>query len=266
LGLFNFLKKPLDWAVVRAILVELKMHLASPPHPSAPAPRTQGLGLDLKPGDDHYRAYVGPPQDYDLISAMGFNLLTSAGLRQNHRLLDIGCGSLRLGRLFIPYLNPGNYIGVEPNRWLVEDGMLNEIGSDQIRLKRPVFSFRDSLDEFTESLQADYALAQSIFSHCGLDLIDQWLRQIARHLKPTGALFATFLIADTDFVRTGWVYPDCVNYRVETMAAVAAKHGLRFRLLDWKHPRQSWALFAREQYDRAPISTGVVTWNNAFDK
>ncbi len=144
--------------------------------------------------------------------------------------------------------------------------MLNEIGGDQIRLKRPVFSFRDSLDEFTESLQADYALAQSIFSHCGLDLIDQWLRQIARHLKPTGALFATFLIADTDFVRTGWVYPDCVNYRVETMAAVAAKHGLRFRLLDWKHPRQSWALFAREQYDRSLISDGVVSWNNVFDK
>lgn len=50
----------------------------------------QDLGLHLKPGDPHYRAYVGPPQDYDLVSAMCFNLLTSLGLRQHHRVLDIG--------------------------------------------------------------------------------------------------------------------------------------------------------------------------------
>ena len=44
----------------------------------------------LKPGSDHYRAYVGPPRDYDLISAMVFNLLTCCGLRQSHKVLDIG--------------------------------------------------------------------------------------------------------------------------------------------------------------------------------
>jgi len=228
--------------------------------------RVQGLGLEFRPGDNHYRAYVGPPQDYDFVAAMVFNLLTCAGLRQNHRMLDIGCGSLRIGRLFIPYLNPENYIGVEPNRWLIEDGILNEVGRDQIRLKRPVFSYRDSLEEFAEPLQADYALAQSIFSHCGLDLIDQWLRQISQHLKPTGALFATFLIADRDFQGSGWVYPDCVNYRIETMVSVAATHGLKFALLNWKHPRQAWGLFAREKYDYSMIRDGNLAWNNLFDK
>ena len=73
--------------------------------------KTVGLGLDLNAGDEHYRAYVGPPADYDLVSAMVFNLLTSMGLRQHHRVLDIGCGSLRVGRLLIPYLNPKNYFG-----------------------------------------------------------------------------------------------------------------------------------------------------------
>jgi len=88
-------------------------------------PLTTGAGIGLKPGDQHYRAYVGPSQDYDLISAMVFNLLTSVGLRQHHRVLDIGCGSLRVGRLLIAYLNQGNYFGVEPNEWLVSDGILN---------------------------------------------------------------------------------------------------------------------------------------------
>ena len=74
-------------------------------------PKTYGIAIDLSPGDNHYRAYVGPPKDYDLVSAMVFNLLTCLGLRQHHRVLDIGCGSLRSGRLLIPYLNKGNYFG-----------------------------------------------------------------------------------------------------------------------------------------------------------
>ena len=30
----------------------------------------EDLGLGLKPGDPQYRAYVGPPENYDLIAAM----------------------------------------------------------------------------------------------------------------------------------------------------------------------------------------------------
>ena len=97
------------------------------------------LGLNRQIGDLHHRAYIGPPDEYDLISAMSFNLLTSCGLRQHHRLLDIGCGSLRLGRLLIPYLNASNYIGLEPNKWLVEDGLRYELGSSMadIRISSP---------------------------------------------------------------------------------------------------------------------------------
>jgi len=228
-------------------------------------PRTHGLGLEYKAGSAHYRSYVGPPGNYDLVSAMIFNLLTCAGLRQNHKLLDVGCGSLRAGRLLIPYLNAGNYIGIEPNRWLVEDGIMNEVGWDQIRLKRPIFSYHDSLQEFTDPLGIDYALAQSIFSHCGLDLIDNWLMQVSRHLNPTGGLFATFFIANVDYQGKGWVYPKNVRYKIDTIAAVAAKNGLKYALLDWKHPRQSWALFAREAYDYSLIRDGALAWNNLFD-
>src|ERR1700733_10866213 len=181
-------------------------------------PLTTGLGQEYKAGQDHYRAYVGPPKDYDLVAAMVFNLLTCAGLRQHHRLIDIGCGSLRNGRLLIPYLNPGNYIGLEPNKWLVKDGILNEVGEDQIRIKRPIFSYKASFEDFKSPLNADYAVAQSIFSHCGLDLIDEWLQQTAMHLAPTGALFATFLVGDDDFQGSGWGYNRHITFRVETMA------------------------------------------------
>ena len=106
----------------------------------------EDLGLGLKPGDPQYRAYVGPPEDYDLIAAMTFNLLTTLGLRQHHSLLDVGCGSLRIGRLLIPYLNRGKYFGVEPNEWLVDEGIRRELGETLVQIKRPTFFFSDSPD------------------------------------------------------------------------------------------------------------------------
>ena len=74
----------------------------------------------------HYSAYVGPPALYDFMGATQFRLLTTLGLRDTHNLLDFGCGSLRAGRLLIPYLLPGRYFGVEPNAWLVEEAIINQ--------------------------------------------------------------------------------------------------------------------------------------------
>ncbi|MFK5955345.1 MAG: class I SAM-dependent methyltransferase [Planctomycetota bacterium] len=229
-------------------------------------PTTTGLGTDLKPGDEHYRAYVGPPVDYDLVSAMVFNLLTCLGLRQDQRVIDIGCGSLRIGRLLIPYLNEGNYVGVEPNEWLVKDGILNEIGEDQIRLKKPQLSFRADLKEFDEPLMANFAFAQSIFSHCGLDLFRNWLLQAKDHLREDGALLGTFLVDDKDFDGEGWIYPGCVKFRIETIAQLAKECGYGFEMLDWGRPRQSWALFSRPNYDKGLACDGPITWNRCLEQ
>lgn len=219
------------------------------------------LGLNLKPGDNHYRAYVGPPKDYDLVSAMVFNLLTCIGLRQNHKVLDIGCGSLRNGRLLIPYLNKENYIGIEPNKWLVDDGITYEIGKDLVKIKKPTFSYSESMKDFNQPLNIDYAFAQSIFSHTGLDLLDKWFLDVSYHLKEDGILLATFLIDDQDNNENGWVYPDCVKFAPETVAKIASKHGFNFQLLNWFHPRQSWAAFYKKDYDTKLISSNTITWN-----
>jgi len=228
--------------------------------------KTSGLGLDLKPGDEHYRAYIGPPKDYDLVSAMVFNLLTSIGLRQYHQVLDIGCGSLRVGRLLIPYLNPGNYFGIEPNKWLVEDGIENETGRDLLTIKKPTFSFRSSMEEFNSPLNLDFAIAQSIFSHCGKDLIKAWLSQVSFHLKDSGALLATFIVDNKDYDGDGWVYPGCVGFKPETLSEIASDFDLDFDVLDWAHPRQTWALFAKKKYDKSLIAGGQISWNQFVAK
>jgi len=227
----------------------------------------EDLGLGLKPGDPQYRAYVGPPEDYDLIAAMTFNLLTTLGLRQHHSLLDVGCGSLRIGRLLIPYLNRGKYFGVEPNEWLVHEGIKRELGETLVQIKRPTFFFSDSPETIARAKIAfDFALAQSIFSHCGLDLIKAWLSAISRSLAQNGALVATFLIGEEDSAQKGWIYPDCVNYRPATLERAAKDVNLRFEILDCKHPRQTWALFAAQEFDSSWFKDRSLTWNAGLDR
>jgi SAM-dependent methyltransferase len=231
-----------------------------------PSNDLEWLGLGLKPGDPHYRAYVGPPEDYDLVAAMTFNLLTTVGLRQHHSLLDVGCGSLRIGRLLIPYLNRGKYFGIEPNQWLVEEGVKKEIGEAILEIKRPTFFFSDSPATLAQmKVSFDFALAQSVFSHCGLDLISRWLSGISQSLSRSGALLATFLPSEEDSPRTGWVYPECVSYRPATLKRIAAEANLRFEILDWKHPRQTWALFAAPKFNSAWFKNKPLTWNTTLE-
>jgi SAM-dependent methyltransferase len=223
------------------------------------------LGLDLSPGAHHYRAYVGPPQDYDLVAAMTFNLLSTLGLRQHHTLLDVGCGSLRVGRLLIPYLNTGNYTGIEPNKWLVAEGIQRETGQDQIHIKKPKFHFCDSAEPLPPDEWYDFAVAQSIFSHCGPDLVERWLADISSRLRDSGVLIATFLIGEQDCNSTGWIYPACVSYKLETMAGFARNAGFKFLLLDWKHPRQWWALYAKPKFDVTWFQDNDLMWNTWFE-
>jgi hypothetical protein len=96
--------------------------------------------------DRRYRRFVGPVDQYDFMGATQFRLLTTLGLREEHYLLDIGCGSLRAGRLLIPYLLPDRYHGIEPDKFLLDAGIANEVGTDLVRLKRPRFAHNSDFD------------------------------------------------------------------------------------------------------------------------
>src|SRR5262249_3090725 len=157
-------------------------------------------------------AYVGPPRDYDFMGATQFRLLTTLGLREHHSVLDFGCGSLRAGRLLIPYLLPGRYYGLDPNRWLIEDAVAREIGADIIRLKRPTFRHDEDFSAAHFGATFDFILAQSIFSHAGSDIITVALASFRRCLAERGLVLATFIPPEMlgqadDSTARGWIYP-----------------------------------------------------------
>jgi SAM-dependent methyltransferase len=193
-----------------------------------------------------YRSWVGPGERYDLMAAAQFSLLTHLGLREHHSLLDVGCGSLRGGRLFIPYLLPERYFGIEPERWVLEEGIREQVGRDQIELKRPTFSHEAGFRLTVFERRFDFVLAQSIFSHASRAQIEFCLSQAEEVLEPGGALVATFLEGERDYAGSEWVYPDCIAYRPGTVREMVEAAGLTFADLDWPHPNQQrWFVAAR---------------------
>jgi len=192
-----------------------------------------------KVGERDYRAFVGPPDQYDLMGASQFSLLCALGLRESHRLLDIGCGSLRGGRLFIVYLAPGGYTGLEPNGWLVEEAVDRQLGQDLLALKAPTFLNNDRFD--VSGLDPfDFVMAQSIASHTGRAMTRSLLQAIGGALAPSGIAAVTFLHARSDYDGEGWVYPGTVRYRRATIESYLDAAGLQGTPLAWFHPRQTW--------------------------
>jgi SAM-dependent methyltransferase len=204
--------------------------------------------LALPAGAEHYRAYVGRPDQYDLRGAAQFALLIAMGLRGHHRLLDFGCGSLRLGRLAIPYLDPGGYTGLEPNQWLVEDGIERQLGQGILAIKRPTFHAFDDFRADRCGEAFDYIVAQSIFSHAGADIVATGLAGFRRALAPDGLALVTFAHPQAglrpDAAAAGWVYPNGVAFEPATVLRMIAAAGLFGRPLPWYHPRQTWYAIA----------------------
>ncbi|KDA00629.1 type 12 methyltransferase [Hyphomonas polymorpha PS728] len=207
-----------------------------------------GDALGLPAGADHYRAYVGPPRRYDFMSSTQFALLHGLGLREEDKVLDVGCGSLRLGRLLIPFLLEGGYAGVDPNGWLVEEAIRRELGLDAIRLKQPAFSTNGNFDFSGFGWPFDFIIAQSVATHTGPDLLQKLLSGAAASLKPSGLFLFSYIPSQTPTrPADGWYYPDCVEYEEADMLARLALHGLRGRPIPWYHPAARWIIAAKDE-------------------
>ena len=141
-------------------------------------------------------------QRYSLVTITTW--LTS-GHRASLTSWDVGCGSLRAGRLFISYLDKGRYFGIEPNKWLVDEAIENNIGKDLVQIKEPRFDYNSDFSSDVFSEKFDFIIAQSIFSHTGNDLTRIALLNFKKSLRPDGIVVLTFIEGFHDFTGDGWI-------------------------------------------------------------
>lgn len=203
----------------------------------------------IEKGD--YRHYVGPRWAWNTKGALQFLLCTSLGLRWHHDFLDIGCGSLRAGRWFIPYLNPGKYRGIEPVRAMVDLGLEREIGSELEKQKRPSFWHNDafSLDSFDR--QFDMMLCHAVMIHIAKPDLGRLFDMVKEHLKPDGLFIGNYQIGKNDFSKPEAVYPEITRYHKTTIIAMLGFRDLTYTelpLRDYNHSCR-WFTVGRELSD-----------------
>jgi len=146
--------------------------------------------LEARQSPDWHRIAVG-----GLWEEMGekqFEFLRSEGLAPGHRLLDVGCGSLRGGVHFIGYLQPGRYVGVDKDPYLIEAGR-RELAAAGLGDRRPTLVRTDQF-EYRQFGQFDFAIAQSVFTHIPLNAIMRCIGGVEEVLRSGGRFYATFFM------------------------------------------------------------------------
>jgi SAM-dependent methyltransferase len=183
-----------------------------------------------------------PPTDYfslwDDLGSWQFDLLVKMGLKPGHKLLDVGCGALRLGLHAIDYLDDGAYVGVDPFAPYIAMGrdLASKVGLNK------QFQLIESSDfDFgAEGPAYDYALAQSVLTHLSTEKNRQCISAVARVMRPGGQFIFTYLPGRSSTV--GFLYNGVqpMMRAIDTdnafLALVAADHKARFEPLEVDHP------------------------------
>jgi SAM-dependent methyltransferase len=146
---------------------------------------------DMRVDHDPHSAIGGL---WDEMGKLQFEFLVGKGLRPDHALLDIGCGTLRGGRHFIKYLNVGNYTGMDISPKAIDYGnrLVEAEGLSEKRPRVVVSKNRDlKFAEFNGEV-FDFLLAQSVFTHLKPEHIEECFRYICRIMRSDSAFFFTF--------------------------------------------------------------------------
>lgn len=223
-------------------------------HPAQILPYLQRIAVDarLRAGThDHvsyYRAVMSYKAKRDLDMAVGsrnpdqgaefgrmqFDYLVGHGLTPDSRLLEIGCGNLRAGRFLIEYLDARNYYGIDisPDVLLSAQQM---IAAYRLQGKLPQLVYTNDLKfEFLPEHYFDAVHANSVFTHCPIEVIDECFAHVARIMAPSGFFDFTFYrTEDTEYQ----VHREDFYYRTDTLTGLAGRYRLDARLMhDWVDP------------------------------
>jgi SAM-dependent methyltransferase len=169
------------------------------------------------------------PQSWQMLAQSQYDYLIRHGLKPSDRMLEIGCGNLRVGWRFIDYLESGNYYGVDISPDLLMSAERTLI-RHELQAKLPHLTVVDNLT--LGFLPADHFTvvhAHGVFSHSPLPVIEQCLAHVGRLLAPDG--FCDFTFDRTDGPEHHVLWED-FYYRTETLVDLAAGLGLEAEFMD----------------------------------
>jgi SAM-dependent methyltransferase len=142
--------------------------------------------------------------------AKAARLMAAAAIEPHHKVVEYGCGSLRIAAHFIRRLAPGNFFGLDVVPGFYEAGQA-AIGDALIAEKRPRFGV---IEETTlaeaQALAADLVYSAVVCAHVHPDEIETYFRNLARLAHKPGARLmfnAALHEHPARYAFDGWAWP-----------------------------------------------------------
>jgi cyclopropane fatty-acyl-phospholipid synthase-like methyltransferase len=193
------------------------------------------LGQPQRSGKEDADLYVATDE---VSGQLQVELLKREGCRPNSKVLEVGCGNLHAGIPLIRYLEKDNYVGIDPNEWLRQAAMEKDDIRQLVKSKGARFLTAIDFDASKFDIKFDFVLSHSILSHCAHWQLELFLKNVAKVLAPRARILASIRLAEGNaYGSTGtpdrddsrdetWQYPGVSWFKLSTVKAIAAKHGL----------------------------------------
>lgn len=141
----------------------------------------------------------GPRWNYERVGRLGFEVLLKEGLRPSSRVLDVGCGALRLGYWLMRFLDSGCYFGIEPQRDMLQLGLDELVEPEVLARAGARFDHNTDFDFSVFGESFDYAFARSVWTHAAKPQIAAMLESFAASGAPGSVFMASFYPAGAWF-------------------------------------------------------------------
>ncbi len=145
------------------------------------------MALLTKSGRRH--RLVGPPDLWRMKRDFQIKFLKDHGLKPEHYLMDIGCGTLRGGIPLIGYLKEGHYFGIEPRKEVLDEGR-KELKEAGLNCKSPTLLTTEQFTKGGILQKFDFIWAFSVLIHMTDEILNDTLGIVKNHLYDSGFFYA----------------------------------------------------------------------------
>lgn len=179
--------------------------------------------MDFPHTTEGAKAYTGVPEYWGISGKAQLDFLKNEGLRQDHYILEVGCGSLNAAVPIIEYMHMGHYTGIEPEKWLVEKTIHLCDGG---KFPNFIFNKHFDLEKLGNANKFDYVISHSVFSHAPEWQIIQCLYNIKPFLGDRCKLYFSLRLAEQDSDDIEWKdHPGNTFFTEKTIVNIANKLG-----------------------------------------
>lgn len=159
-----------------------------------------------------------------------FERLLTYGIRRDETVVDYGCGTLRLGSLFIDYLEPDRYIGLDIDQRILAAGR-GQLADDIVETKRPTLEVisKESLARVA-ARKPRWVCSKGVLQHVPPEELDEYFAGLSPliHAGATGLLFSHIGPESRRMSLKTWAHD------FDRLHATAGDHGMQLGKLKWR--------------------------------